>query len=95
MHKKSRQAVDDTVELANLCHQHRALPTLYKLDGVMNDQDRPQRISPETEIRRGRYKKEVVALKVLRVPRKDPDIREFTSVSMSRDPPVEGCSSLF
>lgn len=51
----------------------------------MKEGDRAQRISQVTEIWKGRYNGEVVALKVLRAPRDDPHVRRTKSVSMSCD----------
>lgn len=45
----------------------------------------PQRASRVSEIWKGKYQGEEVALKVLRVLRGDPDIHRMTSVSASRD----------
>ena len=55
----------------------------YKLEGVEKEGDNAQHISKAktTEIWKGRYKDEVVALKVLRVPRDDPHIQRAKSVS--------------
>ena len=39
-----------------------------------------------TEIWKGKYKGDVVALKVLRVPKDDPQMQGIKSVSMSRGP---------
>ena len=52
----------------------------------MKEGDCAQRISQVTEIWKGRYKDEVVALKVLRVPRDDPQVQRTKSVSISRGP---------
>ena len=53
----------------------------------MKEGSRAQRISQVTEIWKGRYNDEVVALKILRVPRDDPHVHETKSVSMSCDNP--------
>lgn len=45
-----------------------------------------------SEIWKGRYNDEAVALKVLRVPQDDPHEQKTKSVSMSRDASVEGFS---
>ena len=74
------------VELRRLCGHHRIVPALYKLEGVTKEGDCAQRISQVTEIWKGRYNDEVVALKVLRVPRDDPHVQRTKSVSMSHDP---------
>ena len=58
------------------------LPTSYNLEGVVREGDRSKRISQVIEIWKGRYKDEVVALKVLKVPRQDPQILAFEGVSM-------------
>jgi len=75
-------------DLQELCGSYRMLPTLYKLEGVMKEGDRPQRISNTAEIWKGRYKDEAVMLKILRVPRRDPHILELKSVSMLHVPPA-------
>lgn len=51
----------------------------------MKEEDRAQRISQVTEIWKGKYNDEVVALKVLRVPRDSPQVRRTKSVSISCD----------
>ena len=65
-----------------LCGRHCIVPTSYKLKGVVKEGDRAQRISQVTEIWKGRYNDEVVALKVLRVPRDDPHVQRTKSVSI-------------
>jgi len=47
--------------------------------------DYAQRISPVTEIWKGKYNDEVVALKILKVPRDDPHAQRTKSVSISYD----------
>jgi len=56
----------------------------------MKEGDCAQRISQVTEVWKGRYKDEVVALKVLRVPRDDPQVQRTKSVSMSGKPSEGG-----
>jgi len=61
---------------------------LYKLEGVVKEGDIPKYRHPTgaTEIWKGKYKGDVVALKVLRVPKDDPQMQGIKSVSMSRGP---------
>lgn len=72
------------IELRRLCGHHRTVPNSYKLEGVVKEGTCAQRISQVTEIWKGRYNGEVVALKVLRVPRDDPHVQRTKSVSTSR-----------
>ena len=51
----------------------------------MREGDHSKRISESIEIWKGRYKDEVVALKVLKVSRQDPHVLAFTRVSTLRD----------
>jgi len=67
------------IELRKLCGKHRTIPTSYKLEGVNKEGEYAQRISKATEIWKGRYKDEVVALKILRLPRDDPYIQRVKS----------------
>ena len=53
----------------------------------MKEGGRAQRISQVTEIWKGRYNDEVVALKILRVPRDDPHVHETKSVSTTCSSP--------
>ena len=69
-----------------MCGSYRTLPTLYKLEDVVKEGDRPQRISNTAEIWKGRYKDEAVMLKILRVSRQDPHILGLKSVSMLHAP---------
>jgi hypothetical protein len=87
------------IELRKLCGKHRTVPTSYKLEGVEKGGERAgeegddvekegkvaQHNSKVTEIWKGRYKGEVVALKVIRVPQDDPYIQRTKSVSGSCD----------
>jgi len=50
--------------------------------------ENPQHLSQVTEIWKAVYKDEVVALKILRVPRSDPHVQRTKSVSMSRARPL-------
>jgi len=68
------------------CEVYRTVPTSYKLEDVVREGGHSQRISQETEIWKGRYKGEVVALRVPRVPHEGFDILELKSVSMQGDP---------
>ena len=58
----------------------------YELEGVKREGDYSQRISQFIEIWKGRYKDEVVALKVFKVSPQDPQISAFKMVSMPRNP---------
>lgn len=58
----------------------------------MKEGECAQRISQVTEIWKGEYNDEVVALKILRVPREDPRAQKAKSVSMWRDSPGGGLS---
>jgi len=75
------------IKLRKLCGKHRTVPTSYKLEGVEKEGEYAQYISKfkPTETWKGRYKGEVVALKVLRVSRDHPSIQRTESVSGSRD----------
>ena len=73
-----------------LCGRHLTVPTTYTLKDVVKEGDRPQCISQVTEIWKGRYNDEAVALKILRVPRDD-HVQRNKSASIGR----EVCSSLF
>jgi len=74
-----------------LCGLHFTVPTSYNLEGVTKDGDCATRISHLTEIWRGRYNGEVVALKVFRVSQDDPHIQRTKGVRMSRDPREAFC----
>jgi len=69
-----------------LCRQHRMLPTPYKLEGVVREGGHSKCISRVVEVWKGRYKNEVVALKVLKVPSQGPQMLAFEGVSTPRDP---------
>ena len=60
------------IELRRLYGHYRTVPNPYRLEGVVKEGDSAQQISQVTEIWECRYNGEVVALKVLRVPRGDP-----------------------
>ena len=49
----------------------------------MKEGDNPQHRTLMTEIWKGRYNNEVIALKILRVPRDDPQIQRTKSVSVT------------
>ena len=87
-----RPGVRGSAGLRWLCRERGAIPTSYKLEGVVREGYHFQRISLVIEIWKGRYKDEGVALKVLKVSREDPHILAFKSVS--RSPRDEGSSSL-
>ena len=65
---------------------------MYKLEGVVKEGEHPQHrhSTGVIEIWKGRYNGKVVALKVLRVPPGDPQIRGIKSVSMSHGPSQVG-----
>jgi len=84
-----------TTELQTLCGRQRTVPARYKLEGVVREGDYSHRISRVIEIRKGRYKDGMVALKVLNVSLQDPHILTFKRVSMPRSPPVERFSLQF
>jgi len=90
-----RPGAEGTDELRTWCKVYRSVPTSYKLEGVVREGDHSQRISQEIEIWKGRYKDEVVALKVPRVSRQGFDVLALKSVSMERDhrPRVDRCCS--
>ena len=74
------------IELWKLCGDHHTVPTPYKLESVVKRGEHPQRISKVTEIWKGVYRDEVVALKVLRVPQDNPHAQRTRRVSMSPVP---------
>ena len=59
----------------------------------MREGDHSKHITQAIEVWKGRYKDEVVALKVFKVPRRGPHTLEFQSVSMPRSETSRG--SLF
>ena len=61
----------------------------------MKEGNHAQHITVVTEIWKGRYNNEVVALKILRMARDDPQIQRTKSVSVSHDSPGEGYPPLF
>ena len=71
-------------KLRKLCGRFRTIPTSYKLRGVKKQGDYPERVSRVTEIWKGVYRDEVVVLKVLMVPKDDPDMQETESVRVPR-----------
>ena len=85
MLENPRQGVEGTAELRRLCGQRRTIPTSYKLEGIVREGDHSQHVSQAIEIWKGRYKDELVALKVLKISRQDPHISAFTRVSRPRD----------
>ena len=72
------------IQLRSLCGRHLTVPTSYKLEDVVKEGDRPQCISQVTEIWKGRYNDEAVALKVLRVPRDD-HVQKNKSASVKQE----------
>jgi len=79
--------MNSTAELRMLCDQHGTIPTSYKLEGVVREGDNPQRTFRVVETWKGRYKDEVVALKILKVSRRDPHMLAFKRVSIPRNHP--------
>jgi len=77
--------MESTAKLRRLCDRHRTIPTSYRVEGVVREGGYSQPISQVIEIWKGRYRGEVVALKVLKVSRQDPHVLAFTSVSISCD----------
>lgn len=70
----------DIIELRKLCDRHRTVPTAYKLEGVEKEGDCAYSRSDVTEIWKGRYRGEFVALKILRVSQDNPEIPRAKSV---------------
>ena len=81
----SKSKGQSMVQLRKLCGKHRTIPRSYHLEGVEKGGDHAQHISRTTEIWKGMYKGDVVALKVLRVSREDPYTQRVKSVSGSCD----------
>ncbi|KAF9789185.1 kinase-like domain-containing protein [Thelephora terrestris] len=81
-----------TIELRRLCGHHHTVPTAYKLEGVVEQGTCAQRASHVTEIWKGEYNGEEVALKVLGVPQ----LRRRPGESTRRDEPeVQKAKSRF
>ena len=80
MHPRRRE--EGIIELQMWCETYRTVPASYKLEGVVREGDHSQRISQETEIWKGRYRDEVVALRVPRVSRQGFDVLKLKSVSV-------------
>ena len=59
------------MELSELCTRWYAVPTSYELTDVVKQGDRAQRTSQVTEIWKGTYNGEEVALKLLRLSQDD------------------------
>jgi hypothetical protein len=64
----------NTSELLSLTQGHAIVPTSYKLEGVVRVGDHVQRVSRVSEMWKGSYKGELVALKVTKVSRRDPHL---------------------
>lgn len=62
------------IELRKLCGHYHTVPTAYKLEGVEKEGDCPRYQSNVTEIWKGRYRGQSVALKILRVSQDNPEI---------------------
>ena len=75
----------DVIELRRLCGKHRIVPKSYKLEGVEREGGHAQCLSQVTEIWKGTWDGKVVALKILRLPRDDPNLQGTKSVSTSYD----------
>lgn len=73
------------IELRKLCGQYHTVPAAYKLEGVVKEGTCAQRISRVTEIWKGRYQGEEVALKIIRVSKAqdDPEAQRSKSVCNS------------
>ena len=85
MHGRVTSKGKSIIELRRLCGKHLTVPGSYRLEGVVKEGDRAQHISQIIDIWKGRYNDEVVALKVLRVPREDPQVGKIKSVSTPCD----------
>ena len=71
------------IELLGLCASWLAVPLSYELGDIVKQGDCAQHISRLTEIWKGIYSGEVVALKVLRLCQADPYIQMAKQVGMS------------
>jgi len=71
------------IELRRLCGKHRTVPKSYILEGAEREGECAQHKSKTADIWKGRYKGEVVALKILRVPQDGPYAQKTESVSRS------------
>jgi len=81
----SKSKGKNLIELRKLCGKYQTIPVSYQLEGVEKEGECAQRISTATEIWKGRYMGEVVALKIPRVPRDSPYRQRTKSVSGSCD----------
>ena len=70
-------------ELLELCTHWLAVPASYELRDVVKHGVRAQRVSRVTEIWKGMYFGEVVALKSVRLSQDDPGVKEAHQVSVS------------
>lgn len=68
------------IELRKLCGEYRTVPTTYKLEGVEKEGGCAYTKSDITEIWKGIYRGEFVALKILRVSQDNPEIQRTKSV---------------
>ena len=85
MHGRVTSKGKSIIELRRLCGHYLMVPGSYKLKDMVKEEGPAQRISQVTEIWKGRYNDKVVALKVLRVPRDDPQVGGIKSVSTPCD----------
>jgi hypothetical protein len=85
MHGRVTSKGKSIIELRRLCGHYLTVPGSYRLEDVVKGGGPAQRISQVTEIWKGRYNDELVALKVLRVPREDPQVGGIKSVSTPCD----------
>ena len=76
-------------ELLRLCIRWHAVPVTYELGGVVKQGNHAQHTSWMTEIWKGVYDGETVALKGLRLSQDDPDTQMAKQVSMLYDPQRE------
>ena len=68
-------------ELLKFCTRWHTVPVSYELDDVVTKGAHAQQVSRVTEIWEGVHDGHVVALKVLRLPQDDPDIKTAQEVS--------------
>lgn len=74
-----------SMRLTNDSH-HPTIPTSCRLEGVILQGDHAQHTSQATELWKGMYNNEVVALKFFRVPQDDPQVPAVNSVSILYNP---------
>ena len=74
------------IELLRLCGYYCTVPAPYQLKSVAKEGDHPQSSSKQTEVWKGWYNGEVVAIKILRGPEGDAHVRNTKRVSTICDP---------